>query len=124
MLVQLPESERQSSFRLTGTAPEFDGYRCAQPILRNSASTTLNAVHEVGWVERSDTHHLHHVPVRNLLRSGTLLAEALSIGDRVTANAATAASFSVIFAMIASRERSNNARLLVTKSCDFRSPAR
>ena len=57
-------------------------------------------------------------------RSGTLLAEAPSIGDRVTANAATAASFSVIFAMIASRERSNTARLLVTKSCDLRRPAR
>jgi hypothetical protein len=33
----------------------FDGYRYAQPILRNTDSTTE---HPVGWVERSDTHRL------------------------------------------------------------------
>ena len=47
-------------FRVTGTAFEFDGYRCAQPILRSPDSTTVYAL---GWVERSDTHHLSSIPL-------------------------------------------------------------
>src|SRR5208282_4308666 len=63
---------------------------------------------------------------RALSRSGTLLAEATSPSrdPRVTASAATAASFSVIFAMIASLARSKTPRLVATKCCDWRSPAR
>src|SRR6266404_2461513 len=62
---------------------------------------------------------------RALSRSGRLLADTLpSLPDLVTASAATAASFSVIFAMIASLARSNTPRLVATKSCDWRRPAR
>src|SRR5437667_195203 len=62
---------------------------------------------------------------RALSRSGRLLAATLpSLPDLVTASAATAASFSVIFAMIASLARSNTPRLVATKSCDCRRPAR
>src|SRR5437867_4051195 len=61
-----------------------------------------------------------------LSRSGMLLADATSPRrePRVTASAATAASFSVIFAMIASLARSNTPRFVATKCCDCRRPAR
>src|SRR5947207_7114840 len=59
-------------------------------------------------------------------RSGALLAEATSPNrePRVTARAARAASFSLIFAMIASLARSKTARSVATKCCDWRRPAR
>src|SRR3974390_3232125 len=59
-------------------------------------------------------------------RSGTLLAEATSPSrdPLVTESAATAASFSLIFAMIASLARSKTPRLVATKCCDWCSPLR
>src|SRR5205085_5070423 len=59
-------------------------------------------------------------------RSGMLLAEAASPRrePRVTASAATAASFSMTLAMIASLARSKTPRSVATKRCDSRSPAR
>src|SRR5579884_84580 len=64
--------------------------------------------------------------VRALSRSIALLAEATSPSrePRVTASAATAASFSRTFAMIASLARSKTPRLVATNSRDSRSFAR
>src|SRR5512137_2851705 len=53
-------------------------------------------------------------------RSGTLLDEAARSGDFVTASAAAAASFSVIFAITASRARLKYSRLVATNSRDLR----
>ena len=49
-------------FRPTGAPFEVDGYRCAPPILRNYG--TAAAPRAVGWVERSDTHHLLSIHAR------------------------------------------------------------
>src|ERR1700756_230835 len=60
---------------------------------------------------------------RALSKSGTLLADATSPSrdPRVTASAATAASFSAILAMMASLARSKTPRLVATKCCESRS---
>ena len=61
--------------------------------------------------------------VRAWSRSGTLLADAARSGDFVTFSAAAAASFSVIFAITASRARLKDSRLVATNSRDWRSLA-
>ena len=62
--------------------------------------------------------------VRAFGRSGKFPPDAAKWGDFVTASAAAAFSFSMIFAMTASRLRSKTPRFSITNLCDRRNPSR
>src|SRR6516225_4896567 len=101
-------------------------------LLRKGVAPCLRVADTLVEIDEEQRHDVSYTSqprpacARALSKSGTLLADATSPSrdPRVTVSAATAASFSVILAMMASLARSKTPRLVATKCCDSRSLAR